>query len=49
MFRVKTNSGLPSICISNSDFTLRLASCSDPEPRLEHIESISSINIVLGA
>ena len=44
-----TSFGLPSICISNSDLTLRLASCSDPEPRLEHIESISSINIVLGA
>ena len=40
---------IPSICMSNSDLTLLDASCSDSEPLLEHKESISSINIVLGA
>ena len=40
---------IPSICTRSSDLTLREASCSDSEPRLEHNESISSIKIVLGA
>lgn len=40
---------IPSICISSSDFTRRDASCSDSEPLREHRESISSMNIVLGA
>lgn len=39
----------PSICMSSSDLTRLLASCSLSEPRLLQIESISSIKIVLGA
>jgi len=40
---------IPSIWTKSSDLTLLDASCSDSEPLLEHRESISSINIVLGA
>ena len=39
----------PSICMSSSDLTRRLASCSESDPRRAHIESISSTKIVLGA
>lgn len=39
----------PSICTSNSDLTLREASCSDSEPLREHSESISSMKMVDGA
>ena len=40
---------IPSICMSSSDFTLLLASCSLSLPLLLPMESISSMNIVLGA
>jgi hypothetical protein len=39
----------PSICVRNSDFTRRLASCSPDAPRLVQSESISSMKMVAGA